>query len=103
MPYSGSSDINWHHKEVTLLDFKWVRKVIVVHVEVRQFEEKEHEGKPPSIVLSRHSAAGHEDLMIVAGRAAGHLLVSLDHEDKLIAKVGNNPNSAGTVKWEFVG
>lgn len=102
MGYSGAADLNWHHKEVTLLDFKWVNKCVVINVELRQFEEEAHEGQAPSLVLSRASTSGQEDILIVSGRTGGTVLVSLDTDQRLIARIGANPNSAGTAKWEFV-
>ena len=103
MAFGGTADLNWHHKEVVLLDLKWVKKTIVLHVEMRQFEEEEHNGTAPSIILTRKSASSQEDIMLVSGRATGHVLVSLDHEERLIGRINqNNPNSAGTVKWEIV-
>ncbi len=102
MGHAGVADLNWHHKEVTLLDFKWVNKCVVINVELRQFEEEVHEGQTPSIILVRASASGQEDIMIISGRTGSTVLVSLEAGQRLIAKIGPNPNSAGTAKWEFV-
>ena len=103
MAYQGSADVNFHHKEVVLLDFTWVNKPLVVHVEMRQFEEEEHQGHAPALLLCRTSPAGNEDILLVSGRTGANILVSLDHQQKLVAKTSSqNPNSAGTVKWEIV-
>ena len=103
MGFGGTADLNWHHKENVLLDMKWVNKTLVVHVDMRQFEEEDHQGHPPSIILTRKSPSKTEDLVVVSGRAGTHLLVSLDHQDKLIGRINQaNPNSAGTVKWEII-
>jgi len=103
MAFGGSADLNWHHKETVLVDMKWVNKTIVVHVEMRQFEEAEHQGHAPSVILTRKTPSKTEDLVVVSGRAGTRLLVSLDHQDKLIGRINQtNPNSAGNVKWEIV-
>ena len=104
MAYQGVSDLNWHHKEVVLVDMKWVSKTIVLHVEMRQFEEAEHQGHAPSIILSRRSDSKQEDILVISGRADGRVLVSLEHKEQLVGRINqSNPNSAGTVKWEIVG
>ena len=103
MAFGGTVDLNWHHKEVTLVDLKWVNKTLVVHVEMSQFEEEVHQGTEPSIILTRKSANKTEDVMVVSGRAHGHVLVSLEAQDQLIGRINpNNPNSAGTMKWEII-
>lgn len=103
MSYQGTADVNFHHKEVTFLDFQWVDKAMVVHVEMRQYEEQIHEGHKPALILSRVSPDKEEEIMVVPGRVHGHVLVSLDHKQSLVARISpHNPNSAGTVKWEFI-
>ncbi|PLW78978.1 hypothetical protein [Cohaesibacter celericrescens] len=103
MAFGGTADLNWHHKEVVLLDLKWVNKTMVMHVEMKQFEEEEHQGNAPTIILSRQSQGKLEDILVVSGRAGGHVLVSLDPQDRLIGRINqSNPNSAGTVKWEII-
>ena len=78
-------------------------ETIIVHVELRQFEEEEHQGQAPGVLLTRISAEKQEDILVVSGRATGHVLVSLGKGDKLVARINqNNPNSAGTAKWEIV-
>lgn len=103
MAFGGTADLNWHHKDVVLVDMKWVKKTIIVHVEMGQFEEAPHQGKQPSVILSRRSGGKLEDVLILSGRTRGRVLVSLDHEDQLIGRIDqSNPNSAGTVKWEII-
>ncbi|WP_316860139.1 hypothetical protein [uncultured Cohaesibacter sp.] len=55
MVLEKSADLNWHHKEVILLDLKWVDKKIVVYVEMKQFGDQDHQGHAPAIALSRQS------------------------------------------------
>ena len=103
MAYSGTADLNWHHKEVVLLDMKWVDKVIVLHVEVRQFEEEAHQGIEPAVALSRVSDGKQDNILVVSGRKNKNILVSLGPGDRLLGHINQqNPNSAGTVKWEIV-
>ena len=103
MAFGGTADLNWHHKQVVLVDLKWVDKPLVVHAEMRQFEEEKHQGKDPCVILTRQSEGKIDDILIVSGRAGGHVLVSLNKGDRLIARIDkNNPNSAGTVSWEIV-
>ncbi|WP_319532243.1 hypothetical protein [uncultured Cohaesibacter sp.] len=103
MAFGGTVDVNWHHKEVVVADLRWVNKTIVIHVEMKQFEENKHQGIEPSVILTRRSPAKTEDILIVSGRATAHILVSLSHEDQLVARIDtSNPNAAGSVKWEIV-
>ncbi len=103
MPLERTGDLNWHHKEVVLLDLKWVEKTIVVYVEMKQFGDQEHQGHAPAIVLTRESKARKEDILVVSGRASGQVLVSLDKEDRLVGRINqSNPHSAGTVKWQIM-
>ncbi|SFO64754.1 hypothetical protein SAMN04488056_11018 [Cohaesibacter marisflavi] len=103
MPFEKSGDLNWHHKEIVLLDLKWVSKTIVVHVEMNQFGDQDHQGHAPTIILTRESNGRKEDVLMVSGRAHGHALVSLDQQDRLVARINqSNPHSAGTVKWQIV-
>ncbi|SNY91690.1 hypothetical protein SAMN04515647_1918 [Cohaesibacter sp. ES.047] len=103
MTFGGTVDLNWHHKEVVVLDLRWVKKTMVLHVEMKQFEENKHQGIDPSIILTRRSPSKKEDILIVSGRATAHILVSLDHEEQLVGRIDtSNPNAAGSVKWEIV-
>ncbi|WP_319413363.1 hypothetical protein [uncultured Cohaesibacter sp.] len=103
MPFEKVADLNWHHKEIVLLDLKWVAKTIVAHVELSQFGDQDHQGQAPTIILTRESKGRKEDIMIVSGRATGTTLVSLDAEDRLVARINqSNPHSAGTAKWQIV-
>nr|WP_321456305.1 hypothetical protein [uncultured Cohaesibacter sp.] len=103
MNFEKSSDLNWHHKETVLIDLKWVKKTIVVYVEMKQFGEQENQGHAPAITLTRESRDKKEDILVVSGRATGYVLVSLDHEDRLIGRINqSNPHSAGTAKWQIV-
>ena len=104
MAFEGTVDINWHHKEVVVLDLKWVNTTILMHVEMKQYEEQEHQGHAPAIILTRQSQSKQEDILVITGRAGGHVLLSLGPQDRLVGRIDpSNPNSAGTVKWEIVG